>query len=364
MRPWKLMTLLTLAAVVPIGLSNDQWLGDMKQWLKSIPVGNTSESPTLQTTAYGGSSAGSASGTASGLTGGLTTSTAGGPAGASGSATDDIRNATGVGTASSGSTMPKFGTSAGSGSSWTTSGTATGSAGGSSVGSGTAGSSNTGSDYGSAKSGVQATLVNGSAANTVTNASGASPAGRDVLTSAQAANAVGKTDEGESPVEGIAFTNFLEVFRFDIQPKWVFSRWPRVTTVLADQALEGLRVPLVSGRNADDISGSLTYYFDHQKTLQRISFVGYTGDERRLARMVVESYGMKPVPSLHAGLFMLSWNGTPRSVLRLTHQPVVRSSDTNRRLEVMLEINRPRAYYGLSREFKDLLDQDRANAKW
>ena len=252
----------------------------------------------------------------------------------------------------------------GSGSSWTTSGTATGSTVGSPSGTGTAGSSNTGSDYGSSKSGVQATLVNGSAANTVTNASGASAAGRDVLTSGQAANAVGKTEEGESPVEGIAFANFLEVFRFDIQPKWVFSRWPRVTTVLADQALEGLRVPLVSGKNADDISGSLTYYFDHQKTLQRISFVGYTGDERRLARMVVESYGMKPVPSLYAGLFMISWNGTPRSVLRLTHQPVVRSSDTNRRLEVMLEINRPRAYYGLSREFKELLDQDHANAKW
>ncbi|MFM2096466.1 MAG: hypothetical protein RIS70_3590 [Planctomycetota bacterium] len=360
MRPWKLTTLLVLAAVVPIGLSNDQWLGDMKQWLKSIPVGNTSESPTLQTTAYGGSSTAGGGGTASGLTGGLTTSQAGGPAGGSGNATDEIRNAAGVGTAAGGSAMPKFGTSAGTGSSWTTSGTAAGSA----VGSGTAGSSNAGSDYGPSKSGVQATLVNGSAANSVTNASGASAAGRDLLTSGQAANAVGKTEEGESPVEGIAFTNFQEVFRFDIQPKWVFSRWPRVTTVLADQALEGLRVPLVSGKNADDISGSLTYYFDHQKTLQRISFVGYTGDERRLARMVVEAYGMKPVPSLHAGLFMLSWNGTPRSVLRLTHQPVVRSSDTNRRLEVMLEINRPRAYYGLSREFKELLDQDHANAKW
>lgn len=193
---------------------------------------------------------------------------------------------------------------------------------------------------------------------------GASGAGRDVLTSNQAASAVGKSEEGESPVEGGSVANFQEVFRFDIHPKWVLSRWPRVTTVLAEPSLEGLRVPLVTGKNADDISGSLTYYFDQQKMLQRISFVGYTGDERRLARLAVESYGMKPVPSLSAGLFMLTWNGKPRSVLRLSLLPVVRATDTNRRLEVMLEINRPRAYYGLSREFKEVLDQDRATSRW
>jgi hypothetical protein len=61
-----------------------------------------------------------------------------------------------------------------------------------------------------------------------------------------------------------------EVLRFDIDPDFVFRRFAMVSTVLSDLSLDGLRVPLVSGTQAYDVAGSLTYYFDINKMLRRI----------------------------------------------------------------------------------------------
>jgi uncharacterized protein DUF6690 len=142
------------------------------------------------------------------------------------------------------------------------------------------------------------------------------------------------------------------------------SRWSRVSTVLADFDLEGLRVPLVSGTNLDDLAGSLTYYFDKQHHVQRITFHGYTGDERKLADLASRQFYLKPVQSLHAALLLSKWNGEPTSVLRVTLASVVRADSPNTRLEVMLEINRPSANYRLSPEMKDLLERDRLAGRW
>ncbi|MBC7855586.1 MAG: hypothetical protein IAF94_19320, partial [Pirellulaceae bacterium] len=45
-----------------------------------------------------------------------------------------------------------------------------------------------------------------------------------------------------------------EAFRFDVSPQWINARWPRVTTVLAETDLQGLRVPLVTGPRPDDLA--------------------------------------------------------------------------------------------------------------
>ena len=115
---------------------------------------------------------------------------------------------------------------------------------------------------------------------------------------------------------------------------------------------------------ADDIAGSLTYYFDKQPKLQRLTFHGYTGDERRLVQFVTQSYQLKKMPTLGAGLYMIQWNGQARSAMRLTHLPVVRTTTPNQRLDVMLEINRPRNHYGMSPEFDALLKTDHENGRW
>ena len=153
-----------------------------------------------------------------------------------------------------------------------------------------------------------------------------------------------------------------EAFRFDISPQWVTARWPRVTTVLAETDLQGLRVPLVTGSKSDDLAGSLTYYFDKVHVVQRISFQGNTGDERRLVGFLTQYYGMKQVPTLGKGLYMTQVHGKPLSTLHLTWPPVVAKDKPADRCEIVMELNRGNG--SASQEIQGLLDYDRRAKKW
>ncbi|MFN0017897.1 MAG: DUF6690 family protein [Pirellulaceae bacterium] len=153
-----------------------------------------------------------------------------------------------------------------------------------------------------------------------------------------------------------------EAFRFDVSPQWITSRWPRVTTVLAESDLQGLRVPLVTGSRPDDLAGSLTYYFDKKHQVQRIFFQGNTGDERRLVAFLTQYYQMKAVPALGAGLYMTHVHGKPLSALHLTWPPVVARDKPTDRCEIVLELNRGNV--GASQHMQQLLDYERRAKKW
>lgn len=161
-----------------------------------------------------------------------------------------------------------------------------------------------------------------------------------------------------TPLTGEPVADLRELIRFDVSPEWVFNRWGRVSTVLTEPGLEGLRVAVVSGPALDDIAGSLTYYFDAQRTVQRVTFRGVTGDGRRLADLVQTTYEFKPDRSVVAQQFSYRWSGKITSVLRLTHPPVVRAGQPHVRIEAMLEINRPNTRYGLSREMQQVVSAD------
>ena len=92
-------------------------------------------------------------------------------------------------------------------------------------------------------------------------------------------------------VPGPDVTNFAEIFRFDITPQFVTERWSRVSTGLSDVRMQGYRVPLVTGVEPGDLAGSLTYYFDSRPRLQRITFIGTTGDPSRLINFLAQQYG-------------------------------------------------------------------------
>ena len=153
-----------------------------------------------------------------------------------------------------------------------------------------------------------------------------------------------------------------EAFRFDVSPQWITSRWPRVTTVLAETDLQGLRVPLITGSRPDDLAGSLTYYFDKKHQVQRIAFQGNTGDERRLVAFLTQYYSLKPVPALGAGLYMTKVHGKPLSTLHLTWPPVVASDKPTNRCEIVLELNRPDT--GASPQVQELLEYDKRAKRW
>jgi hypothetical protein len=165
-------------------------------------------------------------------------------------------------------------------------------------------------------------------------------------------------------LEGPSVQDFGDVLRFDVNTRWITSRWSRVTTVLSEYELEGLRVPFVSGTRLDDIAGSLTYYYDHRSRLQRITFEGLTGDERRLAAFLQQAFGMQPEPSLYAGFYTSRWNAQLKSALIVRHAPVVRSEAPYRQFEIFLEINRPDDYYQLSEPVRKELERGLYSSRW
>ena len=155
-----------------------------------------------------------------------------------------------------------------------------------------------------------------------------------------------------------------DVLRFDIAPGWVLERFPRVTTVLADTQLDGLRVPLVTGTAPSDIAGTLTYNFDRYKRLQRLTVHGTTGDATRFIAELQQQYQMQQVPSLGGVLYLLSWNGKPTSIVHVEPAAVIYADSPYSRFNVLIELNQAGLEYGLSREARQLLDAGKSTQRW
>ncbi len=155
-----------------------------------------------------------------------------------------------------------------------------------------------------------------------------------------------------------------QILQFNVTPSWIIQRWSRVSTIRSDTGLDGLRVALVTGTNVEDVAGSLTYYFDSQRQLRRITFDGLTGDDRPLVNLISQQFNLRPEAALGAGHYITRWNGRPTGVLRISHAPVVRAQRPHERLEVMLELNQPGIGYGLSDYARQTLDLDRLTKRW
>lgn len=155
-----------------------------------------------------------------------------------------------------------------------------------------------------------------------------------------------------------------DILRFDISPPWVTASFPRVSTVLANLQLDGLRVPLVTGTTPDDLAGTLTYYFDSYKRLQRISLQAVSGNPTRAIAELQQRYQLQQEPSLGGGLYMMKWNGQPTSVLHVAPAAVIRADAPYSRFNLFLELNQPGLEYGLSQEARDFVAVGRANNRW
>ncbi len=165
-------------------------------------------------------------------------------------------------------------------------------------------------------------------------------------------------------LEGPTVNDFRDVIRFDISPRWVSENWSRVSTVTSELELEGVRVPLVTGGKTDDLAGSLTYYFDKNHVVQRVTFYGTTGDERRLVTLMGTVFEFREQPSIGGSMFVVTNNGEPISLLRIANAPVVRATVPNANREIMLEINRPVTFAKLSQEMQGVLVRDAQAKRW
>ena len=139
------------------------------------------------------------------------------------------------------------------------------------------------------------------------------------------------------------------LFRFDVSNQWITSRWDRVSTVPAAQDLHGMRVALVTGTNSWDLHGSLTYYFDANHRVQRITFRGWTGDASRLLQ-TLQQHQLRARPTHWAGLYL-----SKRSGLLMKHPAIIDKSNPVQQLALILEINNPKGNSPLSNDFQSLL---------
>ncbi|MGB7346015.1 MAG: DUF6690 family protein [Pirellulaceae bacterium] len=171
----------------------------------------------------------------------------------------------------------------------------------------------------------------------------------------------------EAPMPSLVGTqvdDLRKVLRFDATPDKVIGHFSRVSTVLADMSLQGLRVPVVTGTEASDLAGTLTYYFDKSGQAQRISLHGFTGDPQKLVGTLTQHYELRHEPAIEAGVYMKRWNGQPVNFMRITHAPVVRVEAVHQKYTVFLELNHPNLAYGISNEARRIVAADRATGRW
>jgi hypothetical protein len=137
--------------------------------------------------------------------------------------------------------------------------------------------------------------------------------------------------------------DMAEAFRWETTPQWVFSHWPRVSSGLPGEQLQGMRVALISGLRVDDVAGSLTYYFNASQKCAKITFSGTTGDPNRIIQLLVSRYGFKPVGSSDPGVvrYEIRWNGEAHSFFMVRPSAIVRSSTPYTKYEVQASISDP-----------------------
>jgi hypothetical protein len=179
----------------------------------------------------------------------------------------------------------------------------------------------------------------------------------------QVSNAL-NTQLTDVSLQQTAIHSLTEVLRFDMTPAAIFQKFPRVTTVLAETQLDGLRVPLVTGTNPSDIAGTLTYYFDRYQRLQRVTIHGITGDPTRFLAELQQSYHLQQQPSLGGSLYLLTWNGRPTSLAYVSPAPVIYADSPYSRFNVLIEINQQGLEYGMSAEGQHLLQAGKEAQRW
>ncbi len=146
------------------------------------------------------------------------------------------------------------------------------------------------------------------------------------------------------PLDSPPVVGLDEALRFEVTAGWVLSRWPRVSSGVAELPLQGYRVPLVTGTAEADCAGALTYYFNPRQQVQRITFHGTTGSPQYLIQMLVAQYhfGRRLMNDARVLRFEVAApSGPAKSYLEIRSVPVVKASDPYRRFEVILVMERP-----------------------
>jgi hypothetical protein len=131
-------------------------------------------------------------------------------------------------------------------------------------------------------------------------------------------------------------------------PMALTQRFAPVTTLAGYSQFDVYRIGLVTGSQPTDLTGTVTYYFDANKSVQRIQFFGNTGDPSMVIGMMVQFYRLQPEAALGGQLFTTRWNNRVTSFLHVRPAAVVQAGYSSSNYQVFLELNQPSMHYGLS----------------
>lgn len=146
------------------------------------------------------------------------------------------------------------------------------------------------------------------------------------------------------PIEGAPVRHLGEIFQFQVSPDWVIRRWPRVSAGMSHMEMQGYRVPLVTGTQIHDLAGALTYYFNSERRVQRITFQGTTGDYRYLVHLLQGSYGFTARPTALPSVSLYevpSARNTPKSFLWIESTKIYEDDEIHTRYRLNLVLERP-----------------------
>ena len=134
-----------------------------------------------------------------------------------------------------------------------------------------------------------------------------------------------------------------ELFDPTITPQWVRQHWSQISTVTDQVRWLGYRVTVVTGTAAEDLAGSLTYYFDAKGRLRRIRFRGTTGQPRRLISVLEALHGLRRVQSVSASVweYRRRWDARRTSWLRIRPASRLDASRPHQHYHVELQLELP-----------------------
>jgi hypothetical protein len=145
-----------------------------------------------------------------------------------------------------------------------------------------------------------------------------------------------------SPIGNVPAVSLPDALRFDVTPAWVRSIWSRVTPQRLETGWYALRVPLVTGTEPADVAGSLTYYFNRQDFVERITLTGLTDDPELLSSLVQQYYALRPYAVTGRGLWLSFYQDVPIGMLRIEDAALLRPGQPQSRYRIELELNLPR----------------------
>ena len=144
--------------------------------------------------------------------------------------------------------------------------------------------------------------------------------------------------------ETLPSPSLAEALNFNATVDWVMRRWSRVSTGLPDLQLQGYRVALVTGTSVADVAGSLTYYFNTQQRLQRITLRGTTGDPSALVTLLTGQFHFTRRVTSDPGVVLyetVDSSNQSAGSLKIRSARVIKANQPYTRFEVDLAMDRP-----------------------